>query len=108
MGVIDAAINTVIKESTGSLTAKEVVHLLPDAAFEGIPGELIGTLTLLALCAWWSGTPGAPSRLEFSSGHGLEIAERDVRILDSGPPSTAKGAKPRCRIFSLRSAFFDG
>jgi putative OPT family oligopeptide transporter len=52
MGVIDAAINTAIKESTGSLTAKEVVHLLPEAAFEGIPGELIGTLTLLALCAF--------------------------------------------------------
>jgi hypothetical protein len=52
MGVIDAAINTVIKESTGSLTAKEVVHLLPEAAFAGIPGELIGTLTLLALCAF--------------------------------------------------------
>ena len=57
MGVIDAAINTVIKESTGSLAAKEVVHLLPAAAFEGIPGELIGTLTLLALCVfvvWYS------------------------------------------------------
>jgi putative OPT family oligopeptide transporter len=57
MGVIDSAVNTIIKESTGSLAAKEAVHLLTDHAFEGIPGELIGTLTLAALClfvVWFS------------------------------------------------------
>jgi uncharacterized oligopeptide transporter (OPT) family protein len=57
MGVIDSAANTIIKESTGSLAAKEAVHLLSPHAFEGLPGELIGTITLAALCVlvvWFS------------------------------------------------------
>jgi putative OPT family oligopeptide transporter len=38
-GVIDAAINTVIKESTGSLTAKEVVHLPRTPPSRGSPAR---------------------------------------------------------------------
>jgi putative OPT family oligopeptide transporter len=51
MGATDAIINAIIKQSTGSTQAKNVVHILSDHAFEGIPGEILGTIGLAALCA---------------------------------------------------------
>ncbi len=52
MGVFDAIANAVIKQTTGSTTAKEVVHLLSDHAFEGLTGEIIGSVALVALCVF--------------------------------------------------------
>ncbi len=57
IGAVDAISNAVIKQITGSTTAKDMVHLLSDHNFEGLPGEVIGTLTLVALClfvVWFS------------------------------------------------------
>ena len=57
IGAVDAISNAVIKQVTGSTTAKDIVHLLSDHNFEGLPGEVIGTLTLVALClfvVWFS------------------------------------------------------
>jgi len=52
MGAFDAIASAVIKQVTGSTEAKNVIHMLSDQAFEGIPGELIGTITLVALCVF--------------------------------------------------------
>ncbi len=52
MGVIDAIANAVIKGAAGSTAPKEAVHILSEAAFEGLPGEVIGTLALAALCVF--------------------------------------------------------
>jgi hypothetical protein len=49
MGVIDAIANAVIKGTAGSTAPKEAVHIMSEAAFEGIPGEVVGTLALAAL-----------------------------------------------------------
>lgn len=50
MGVLDAVVNAVVKGTTGSLAAKETVHLLPLEAFEGAWGESLAILGLSALC----------------------------------------------------------
>ena len=42
--------SAVIKQVTGSTQAKNAIHFLSDGAFEGMTGEVIGTITLLALC----------------------------------------------------------
>ena len=52
MGVIDAIANAAIKGATGSTAPKHAIYVLTDTAFEGIPGELVGTLALAALCAF--------------------------------------------------------
>lgn len=51
MGVLDAIANAIIKGVTGSTEAKSVVHVLSDHAFEGLPGEVLGLIGLVALCA---------------------------------------------------------
>jgi putative OPT family oligopeptide transporter len=50
MGAFDAIAAAVIKQLTGSTAAKDAVHILSDHAFEGIPGEVVGTIALVALC----------------------------------------------------------
>jgi putative OPT family oligopeptide transporter len=50
MGAFDAIASAIIKQTTGSTTAKEVVHILSDGAFEGLTGEIIGSIALVALC----------------------------------------------------------
>jgi putative OPT family oligopeptide transporter len=52
IGAFDAIGSAVIKQVTGSTEAKNVIHVLSDTAFEGIPGEIIGTITLVALCVF--------------------------------------------------------
>jgi putative OPT family oligopeptide transporter len=52
MGALDAIASAIIKQLTGSTEAKNVIYVLSDTAFEGIPGELIGTATLVALCVF--------------------------------------------------------
>ena len=52
MGVVDAVINASVKMSTGSLEAKEVVHILSLHAFEGAPGELLAIAGLVGLCSF--------------------------------------------------------
>jgi putative OPT family oligopeptide transporter len=52
MGAFGAIGSAVIKQVTGSTEAKNVIHVLSDTAFEGIPGEIIGTITLVALCVF--------------------------------------------------------
>ncbi len=52
MGVMDAITNAIIKGVTGDMEAKSVVHVLSDAAFEGLPGEILGLAGLVALCAF--------------------------------------------------------
>ena len=52
MGVIDAIANAVIKGAAGSTAPKEAIHVLSEAAFEGLPGEVVGTLALAALCVF--------------------------------------------------------
>ncbi|MCP4895851.1 MAG: oligopeptide transporter, OPT family [bacterium] len=52
IGAVDAIVAAVIKQTTGSTVAKEVVYLLSDHAYEGIPGELIATITLVGLCVF--------------------------------------------------------
>ncbi len=57
IGAVDAIANAVVKQITGSTSAKDLVHLLSDHSFEGLPGEVIGTLSLAALClfvVWYS------------------------------------------------------
>jgi putative OPT family oligopeptide transporter len=49
MGVIDAIANAVIKGTAGSTAPKEAIHVLSAHAFEGLPGEVIGTVALAAL-----------------------------------------------------------
>jgi putative OPT family oligopeptide transporter len=50
MGVIDAIANAVIKGAAGSTAPKAAIHILSEAAFEGLPGEVVGTIALAALC----------------------------------------------------------
>jgi putative OPT family oligopeptide transporter len=50
IGAFDAIASAVIKQVTGSTAAKNSIHLLSDHAFEGIPGEIIGTIVLVGLC----------------------------------------------------------
>jgi len=50
MGAFDAIGSAVVKQITGSTAAKNSIHLLSDHAFEGIPGEIIGTIVLVGLC----------------------------------------------------------
>jgi putative OPT family oligopeptide transporter len=52
MGVIDAVVNAVIKMSTGTMDAKESIHIMSAEAFEGIPGEAVALIGLVALCAF--------------------------------------------------------
>jgi putative OPT family oligopeptide transporter len=57
MGALDAITSAIIKQVAGTTEPKNVVHILSDHAFEGIPGELIGTIALVALCVfvvWFS------------------------------------------------------
>jgi uncharacterized oligopeptide transporter (OPT) family protein len=50
MGAFDAIASAVIKQLTGSTAAKNSIYLLSEHAFEGIPGEIIGTIVLVGLC----------------------------------------------------------
>jgi uncharacterized oligopeptide transporter (OPT) family protein len=50
MGVIDAIANAVIKGAAGSTAPKAAIHILSEAKFEGLPGEVVGTVALAALC----------------------------------------------------------
>ena len=52
MGAFDAIGSAIVKQITGSTAAKDSIHLLSDHAFEGIPGEIIGTIVLVALCVF--------------------------------------------------------
>jgi hypothetical protein len=52
MGAFDAIASAIIKQTTGSTEAKDVVHFLSDTSFEGIPGEVIGTIAIVALCVF--------------------------------------------------------
>jgi len=52
IGAFDAIASAIIKQITGSTAAKNSIHLLSDHAFEGIPGEIIGTIVLVALCVF--------------------------------------------------------
>jgi len=52
MGAFDAIASAVVKQLTGSTAAKNAIHLLSDQAFEGIPGEIVGTIALVALCVF--------------------------------------------------------
>ena len=52
MGVLDAIANAIIKGVTGSTEAKGMVHILSEQAFEGIPGEAMALVGLVALCTF--------------------------------------------------------
>ncbi len=52
MGVFDAIANAIIKGVTGSTDAKSAIHVLSDHAHEGLPGEILGLIGLVALCAF--------------------------------------------------------
>jgi hypothetical protein len=52
MGAFDAIAAAIIKQLTGSTAAKDAVHLLSDHAFEGMTGEVIGTIAAVALCLY--------------------------------------------------------
>ena len=52
MGAFDAIGSAIVKQITGSTAAKNSIHFLSDHAFEGIPGEVIGTIMLAALCVF--------------------------------------------------------
>ncbi len=52
MGVLDAIANAIIKGVTGTTEAKGAIHILSDAAFEGIPGEAMALIGLVALCTF--------------------------------------------------------
>ncbi len=57
IGAVDAISSAIVKQVTGSTEAKNVIHILSDHAFEGMTGEVIGTITLVALCVfvvWFS------------------------------------------------------
>ena len=57
IGAVDAISSAIVKQVTGSTAAKNVIHILSDHAFEGMTGEIIGTITLVALCTfvvWFS------------------------------------------------------
>jgi putative OPT family oligopeptide transporter len=50
MGAFDAIGAAIVKQVTGSTTAKDTLHILSDHAFEGMPGEIVGSIALVALC----------------------------------------------------------
>lgn len=50
MGAFDAVGAAIVKQTTGSTAAKEALYLLSDHAFEGMTGEIIGTIALVGLC----------------------------------------------------------
>jgi len=50
IGAFDAIASAIIKQVTGSTAAKNAIHILSDHAFEGLTGELIGTIALVGLC----------------------------------------------------------
>ena len=52
MGVFDAIANAIIKGVTGSTSAKSAIHVLSDHSFEGLPGEILGLIGLVGLCAF--------------------------------------------------------
>jgi putative OPT family oligopeptide transporter len=52
MGAFDAIGAAVVKQMTGSTAAKEALHLLSGHAFEGMTGEVIGSIALVALCSF--------------------------------------------------------
>jgi len=52
MGVLDAIANAIIKGVTGNTDAKGAIHILSDHAFEGIPGEAMALVGLVALCTF--------------------------------------------------------
>jgi putative OPT family oligopeptide transporter len=52
MGAFDAIASAIVKQVTGSTAAKEAIHVLSDPAFEGLTGEIIGTIALVALCVF--------------------------------------------------------
>jgi putative OPT family oligopeptide transporter len=52
MGVFDAIANAIIKGVTGSTDAKGAIHVLSDHAHEGLPGEILGLIGLVGLCAF--------------------------------------------------------
>ena len=57
IGAADAITSAIVKQITGSTAAKSAIHILSDHAFEGLPGEVIGTISLVALCTfvvWFS------------------------------------------------------
>jgi putative OPT family oligopeptide transporter len=52
MGAFDAIASAIVKQVTGSTAAKEAIHVLSDPAFEGLTGEIIGSIALVALCVF--------------------------------------------------------
>ncbi len=50
LGVIDSGVNAFIMQTAGTMAPKEAVHILSAHAFEGLPGEVIGTVALIGLC----------------------------------------------------------
>jgi hypothetical protein len=52
LGVFDSIANAVIKKVTGSLEAKEMVHILSEDAMTGLTGSLIGAVGLTILCLY--------------------------------------------------------
>jgi uncharacterized oligopeptide transporter (OPT) family protein len=52
IGAFDAIGSAIVKQMTGSTAAKEALHILSDHAFEGLPGEIVGTVVLFALCVF--------------------------------------------------------
>ncbi len=52
MGAFDAIASAIVKQITGSTAAKNSIHFLSDHAFEGLTGEMIGTIALVALCVF--------------------------------------------------------
>jgi putative OPT family oligopeptide transporter len=57
MGALNAIADAVIKEVSGSMAPKQAIHLLSEHAFEGIPGEVLATAAMAALCVfvvWFS------------------------------------------------------
>jgi len=52
MGALDAIAAAIVKQVAGTTAPKDVVHILSDHAFEGLPGEVVGTIALVALCVF--------------------------------------------------------
>jgi len=52
IGAFDAVIAAIVKQVAGTTAPKNVVHILSDHAFEGIPGEVIAIVALVALCSF--------------------------------------------------------
>lgn len=57
IGAFDAIAAAVVKQVAGTTEPKSVIHVLSDHAFEGIPGEVLATISMLVLCSfvvWFS------------------------------------------------------